>query len=352
MLLSGPSGTGKSIALQRAEKIVRCWSSCGKVVSESKRSRGLLHPPRIALVSCAALPDLQQVRERVIQEVGGYSGASPPIAESDSTTSPDRMTVILLDDIDHLVSDTSWESLTQFDSTVQNTSRCILIGVMKDENLTQVAVSKLAKIGREPEVIRFKAYDRDQIKLLLRHRLGSLPWTVFEDAGLNLCARKVAGATGDMRRALQICVAALDICVRKANEAASESLVRISHMARAISESFPCATIDTIVGLPQFDRVVLYAAERFLKNDVSRRDLTLEELYQATTVLCEKVQIPVLTRWNFSSVCTALSDDHKLVEFNDDANDRVRLKVQHDDVYLALCVANETNILRKVSRLT
>ena len=370
ILLSGPSGTGKSVALQQAEKLVRCWSSGSKPGSEQpKRPRALLHPPIVAHVNCVALPDLQRVRDKIIEEFRKYHGDLPPFAEVGPLASPDRMTVILLDGIDHLVSDASWETLTQLNSTAQNATRCILVGVIKDEDLTRVAVSKFKNLGFEPNVIRFKAYDSDQLKLLLRVRLGCLPWTVFEWAGLELCARKVAATTGDMHRALNICAAALDICVREANEAAaktedretlhrrarkaaSASLVKIWHMARAISKWFPCATIDTIVGLPQYDRVVLYAAERFLKNDVSRRDLTLEELYQATTILCEKVQIPVLTRWKFSSVCRALSVDHELVEFNDEANDRVRLTVQRDDVFLALCVANETNILRKAKRST
>jgi len=35
--------------------------------------------------------------------------------------------------------------------------------------------------------------------------LAGLPWPVFEEVALTLCARKVAAATGDMRRALNIC---------------------------------------------------------------------------------------------------------------------------------------------------
>ena len=293
MLLSGPSGTGKSVALQQAEKLVRCWSSGIEPGSEQpKRPRALLHPPIVARVNCVALPDLQRVRERIIEEFRKYHGDLPPFAEVGPLASPDRMTVILLDGIDHLVSDALWEiardalprragydsavqelvnarelalsgvdpdgwgariraatreTLSQYNSTLRNETRCILVGVIKDEDLTRVAVSKFKNLGFEPDVIRFKAYDSDQLKLLLRVRLGCLPWTVFEWAGLELCARKVAATTGDMRRALNICVAALDILVREANEAAktedretarrraSASLVRISHMERAIS---------------------------------------------------------------------------------------------------------------------
>ena len=78
------------------------------------------------------------------------------------------------------------------------------------------ASPRLAARGCEPAVVRFNAYDRDQLKLLLRRRLGSLPaGDVFEDAGLELCSRKVApAATGDMRRALNIRAAAVDLCAR------------------------------------------------------------------------------------------------------------------------------------------
>ena len=297
MLLSGPSGTGKSVALQQAEKLVRCWISGSKPGSERPKSpRAHLHPPIVAHVNCVALPDLQRVRDRIIEEFRKYHGDLPPFAEVGPLASPDRMTVILLDGIDHLVSDALWEiardalprragydsavqelvnarelalsgvhpdgygarlraatreTLSQYNSTLRNETRCILVGVIKDEDLTRVAVSKFKNLGFEPNVIRFKAYDSDQLKLLLRVRLGCLPWTVFEWAGLEMCARKVAATTGDMHRALNICAAALDICVREANEAAktedretasrrarkaaSTSLVRISHMERAIS---------------------------------------------------------------------------------------------------------------------
>ena len=92
----------------------------------------------------------------------------------------------------------------------------MVIGVANGINLVEVTLPRLAARGCEPNVVRFNAYDNAQLKRLLRQRLGALPFAVFEDAGLELCARKVAAATGDMRRALNICAVAVDLCAREA----------------------------------------------------------------------------------------------------------------------------------------
>ncbi|OMP14216.1 hypothetical protein COLO4_00168 [Corchorus olitorius] len=54
-------------------------------------------------------------------------------------------------------------------------------------------------------VITFRAYSKDQILSILQERLLALPYIVFQQQALELCARKVAAASGDMRKALCVC---------------------------------------------------------------------------------------------------------------------------------------------------
>ena len=126
------------------------------------------------------------------------------------------------------------------------------------------------------------------------------------------------GGDGDMRRALNICAAAVDLCAREANEAAaktedretagagsaegispsrrrartaaSASLVKISHMARAISASFSSPVVDTMRGLPQHQQMVLCAAVRLFR-DATRKEATLGVLNDTYTALCKEAGI-------------------------------------------------------------
>ncbi|GLT81697.1 hypothetical protein SLE2022_001330 [Rubroshorea leprosula] len=61
----------------------------------------------------------------------------------------------------------------------------------------------------KPLVVTFRAYSKDQILRILRERLMALPYVVFQPQALKLCARKVAAASGAMRKALSVCRSAV-----------------------------------------------------------------------------------------------------------------------------------------------
>ena len=420
MYVCGLPGTGKSLTVSEAEKVARSWGDGSKLGGGSKHACARADRPRVAAVNCMALAEPRHVFARIIEELGGTppsapseSGAVGGAAEatdvsqlpevaalralvadhasagsgSGAGSAADRsgparargvgsggasagshrpMTVILLDEMDQLVSKAQGILYELFGLPTLPGSRCVVVGVANGINLVEVTLPRLAARGCEPVVVRFNAYDRDQLKLLLRQRLGSLPWTVFEDAGLELCARKVAAATGDMRRALNICAAAVDLCAREANEAAAEaeerdaasagsaegitpsrrrarfpsanaSLVKISHMARAISASFSSPVVDTMRGLPQHQQMVLCAAVRLFR-DATRREATLGVLNDKYTALCKEAGIRGLTPGEFSGVCTVLADQTllKVGPGREDRQRKTSLAVHQDDVVFAL----------------
>lgn len=398
------------MTVSEAEKVARSWGDGSALGGGSKRALARADRPRVAAVNCMALAEPRHVFARIIEELGGTppsasseSGASGAAEAADVSQLPevaalralvvDRagagsgsgaglrtsgvasggvsagshgpMTVILLDEMDQLVSKAQGILYELFGLPTLAKSRCVVVGVANGINLVEVTLPRLAARGCEPAVVRFNAYDRDQLKLLLRQRLGSLPWTVFEDAGLELCSRKVAAATGDMRRALNICAAAVDLCAREANEAAaktedretagagsaegispsrrrartaaSASLVKISHMARAISASFSSPVVDTMRGLPQHQQMVLCAAVRLFR-DATRKEATLGVLNDTYTALCKEAGIRGLTPGEFSGVCTVLADQ-TLLRVGPGREDRQRktsLAVHQDDVVFAL----------------
>ncbi|KAI3764732.1 hypothetical protein L2E82_14745 [Cichorium intybus] len=68
----------------------------------------------------------------------------------------------------------------------------------------------------------------------------ALPYIVFQPQAFELCPRKVAASSGDMRKALGIC--------RSSN-------VRVDHMATALSKAYKSPIVDTIQSLPQHQQV-------------------------------------------------------------------------------------------------
>ena len=79
-------------------------------------------------------------------------------------------------------------------------SQCMLIGISNAIDLTDRFLPKLQSLNCQPLVITFRAYSKDQILKILQQRLMGLPCQVFQPEALELCARKVAAASGDMHK--------------------------------------------------------------------------------------------------------------------------------------------------------
>ena len=266
------------------------------------------------------------------------------------------MTVVLLDEMDQLIGKDQAILYELFGLPTLPGSRCVIVGVANAINLVEVTLPRLAARGCEPTVVSFNAYDKDQLQRLLKQRLAGLPFAVFEDAGLELVARKVAAATGDMRRALNICTNAIDICAGEAARAAEEgaapaggpaggfnapgedvTLVKMHHVARAISASFNSPVVETMRGLPQHQQMVLCAAVRLFRT-AARKETALGVLNDQYTKLCKESKLKGLTSGEFSGVCTVLADLTllKVGPGREDRQRKVSLGVHADDVVFAL----------------
>ena len=410
----GLPGTGKSLTVSEAERVARCWGDGSAAGGGSKHAVPKSDRPRVAAVNCMALGDPRLVFSKVIEELGGAEksaahknarafaerddvdlgadlGALPEVAtlrqlvtgggvdapNDGSSSKSVPTTVILLDEMDQLVSKAQGILYELFGLPTLPGSRCVVIGVANGINLVEVTLPRLAARGCEPNVVRFNAYDNAQLKRLLRQRLGALPFAVFEDAGLELCARKVAAATGDMRRALNICAVAVDLCAREAADFSlcaandeerspskkeketqgqslkskpeprfSGALVKVAHVARAVSASFSSPTVDTVRGLPQHQQMVLCAAVRAFRERQSGSGTgsapsagsTLGVLNDKYTALCKEAGIRGVTPGEFSGVCTVLADQTllRVGAGREDRQRKVSLAVHQDDVVFAL----------------
>ncbi|KAE9381386.1 cell division control protein Cdc6 [Stipitochalara longipes BDJ] len=128
--------------------------------------------------------------------------------------------IVTLDEIDHVLS-LDLEILYQlFEWSLQKSSRLILIGIANALDLTDRFLPRLKARNLKPQLLPFLPYTATQIKTVITSRLKSLvpadsltPDFVpfLHPAAIELCSRKVAGQTGDLRKAFDICRRAIDL---------------------------------------------------------------------------------------------------------------------------------------------
>ncbi|KAF2579897.1 hypothetical protein F2Q68_00001985, partial [Brassica cretica] len=119
--------------------------------------------------------------------------------------------LIIADEMDYLITRDRGVLHELFMLTTLPFSRCILIGVANAIDLADRFLPKLKSLNCKPLVVTFRAYSMEQILRILQERLVELPYVAFQSKALELCARKVSAASGDMRKALSVCRSALEI---------------------------------------------------------------------------------------------------------------------------------------------
>lgn len=128
--------------------------------------------------------------------------------------------VVVLDEIDHILS-LDLDSLYRvFEWSMQKSSRLLLVGIANALDLTDRFLPRLKSRNLKPELLPFLPYTAAQVKAIIIKRLKSLlpedkvtsdfiPF--FHPVAIELCSRKVSSQTGDLRKAFEICRRALDL---------------------------------------------------------------------------------------------------------------------------------------------
>jgi cell division control protein 6 len=302
------------------------------------------------------LPEVAALRRIITQPAPTtrkrkLSGDAPPPSDDDAEGGV--WALILLDEMDALLSRAQGVLYELFALPTLQGARCVLVGAANTMNLTDRLLPRLRARDCEPALASFPAYTVSQLGELLRARLAPLPWRVFEEGALDLCARRVAAASGDMRRALHAACAAVDVARAEAAvatgaaadededaapAAAAGALVRTAHMARALSQSFKLPVVETIRALPRHHQLTLCTAVLLFRGG-ERKDATLGELNDAYTDLCRRNSLKGLSAVDFSSVCSALADDALITCSNrlrEERKRRIALCVHEDDIVFAL----------------
>ncbi|KAG9249836.1 P-loop containing nucleoside triphosphate hydrolase protein [Emericellopsis atlantica] len=164
--------------------------------------------------------------------------------------------LVTLDEIDHILT-LGLESLYRlFEWSLQSPSRLLLIGIANALDLTDRFLPRLKSKNLKPELLPFLPYSAPQVKNIITTRLKSLlPAGAKEGfvpfihpAAIELCSRKVASQTGDLRKAFEICRRALDLIEQevrsKHEDEAREELLQMTPSKKPLGEKINGASSD------------------------------------------------------------------------------------------------------------
>ncbi len=239
--VSGPPGTGKSAMVNEVTR---------QVVDGQASVRK-------AYVNCMSIKSSNDLYTTLLDLLG----MEMELFQTDAVTALQNMFlqskkktgnvyVVVLDEIDHILT-LDLESLYRlFEWSMLKTSRLVLVGIANALDLTDRLLPRLKARNLKPELLPFLPYTAPQIKNIIIRRLKSLlpvgtaasdfiPF--FHPAAIELCARKVSSQTGDLRKAFEILRRAIDLVEAEARQTceseAKESVLQRTPSKRPLGEN-------------------------------------------------------------------------------------------------------------------
>ncbi|XP_058114913.1 cell division control protein 6 homolog B-like [Magnolia sinica] len=349
--ICGCPGTGKTLSMEKVKEQLLGWA----------KERGL-QPPDVLAINCTSLTATSDIFSKIFEryrprkKINGTCLPLQHLQNLFSQKKQGRMMLVFVDEMDYLITKDRSVLHDLFMLTTFPFSTFILIGIANAIDLADRFLPKLQSLNCKPMVVTFRAYSKEQILRILQQRLMALAYDSFQPQALELCARKVAAASGDMRKALSVCRSAIemleadlrDLSAGKAPSAqlvtpASELLtkqemdvVRVDHMALALSKTFKSVIVDTIQSLPQHQQILLCSAVKLFRR--AKKDTTIGELNKSYSDICKTALVPQASMLEFSNMCRVLGDQGllKLGQSREEKLKRVTLKVDEGDITFAL----------------
>ncbi|EEP82897.1 conserved hypothetical protein [Uncinocarpus reesii 1704] len=191
---------------------------------------------KVAYVNCASMTSARNIFGKLVEELCDDSQVFKK-SEVDRLRSlffPRKKScnavyLVALDEIDHLLTSDLEILYTFFEWSMQANSRLILIGIANALDLTDRFLPRLKAKNLKPQLLPFLPYTPTQIASVITARLRSLlPDDAAKDlvpflhpAAIQLCARKVASQSGDLRKAFDLVRRTIELIEQEAKQKAN-----------------------------------------------------------------------------------------------------------------------------------
>lgn len=206
LYIAGPPGTGKSeqtnVSLANAEKL----------------------PCTTVKINCMIVNNPHHIFHEIYCGITGelsiaYHRKKTSADLKELVTRQKDAVLVVLDEMDCLITRNQEILFELFALTTM--SRFVLVGISNSLDFTNKFLPRLSRNGVEPQLLQFLPYSCDQIRSIIVNKLESLcedkenldgaPRGLFHPAALQLCCKKSASTTGDLRNAFDLCYKAIEL---------------------------------------------------------------------------------------------------------------------------------------------
>lgn len=272
LYISGPPGTGKTAQVDLSFKRL-----------EQKYPQRV----RVIKINCMTVANA----ENIFHEIYSQLDMSRPTRRKTCEDLIARLAqrsgietvVLLLDELDFLITQDQQVLFQLFNlvSLKQLRSNIIIVSISNALDLTDKFLPRLKSNNLSPDSLQFFPYTADQIKQICIHKLTSLVARdkenqreaiptgfipIIHPAAIQLCCRKSASITGDLRKAFDICYKGIEMLENelRATEkqpgmmtALTAPKVLISHIAKVCAVSFGENIATRLGNLNLLQKVIL-----------------------------------------------------------------------------------------------
>ncbi|KAJ2796231.1 AAA ATPase [Coemansia helicoidea] len=327
MYISGNPGTGKTACLQALIK-----QSATEFSS--------------VLVNCVPLTRPGQVYAAVLDALGaGPASADSALAELEALAfGRGGAVLVILDEVDSLLGSRQEVLYRLFELAAHPNSRLALVGIANALDLTDRFLPRLQARGCEPILLNFNPYQVADIVSILQSRLDAVASDaaaepLIQKAALELCARKVAATSGDLRKALDVCRQAMELAEAESKRkaaahtdkengaapgAAAPPKTTLMHVAKALASLNGSQTAQKLGALNFQQKLVLCAhlalagaaapAAAPPKKQSAAPAVSISGLYAEYGSLCKRLSmVAPVTRTEFHDLVAMLETQGVIV---------------------------------------
>jgi len=250
-----------------------------------------------------------------------------------------NMFVVVVDEIDQLLCNQQGKKTREsvlyqlFQWASAPNSQLILIGIANAIDLHDRFLPDLEKMGYKLPMLVFSPYNQVELKEILQARVSSEGYQ-FEDIALELCARKIAASSGDLRKGIDVCRQAVLLAGENDTQ-----VVTKAHLLKVMRGIFGSKYVNLIEELPRLCQYVLCAVVRYRKKNPKGK-MTVAELHRTYLSMAKlwNLQAPHLNQF-INTLLERMQQDGliELVGTASTINKKsVRLNFQLDDINQAL----------------